>query len=106
MTMMMTRKTMTFLDYEKPKIVKSSATKMIWEETIKEADRKNTEVAYQNEWYHEYFKKETIKYIKNKSERDIKNNSAPEYVKCALKYINDEYERETWVGTCNPETTR
>ena len=87
-------KTITFLDYEKPKIVKSSATKMIWEETIKEADRKNTEVAYQNEWYHEYFKKETIKYIKNKSERDIKNNSAPEYVKCALKYINDEYERE------------
>ena len=87
-------KTITFLDYEKPKIVKSSATKMIWEETIKEADRKNTEIAYQNEWYHEYFKKETIKYIKNKSERDIKNNSAPEYVKCALKYINDEYERE------------
>ena len=87
-------KTITFLDYEKPKIVKSSATKMIWEETIKEADKKNTEIAYQNEWYHEYFKKETIKYIKNKSERDIKNNSAPEYVKCALKYINDEYERE------------
>ena len=87
-------KTITFLDYEKPKIVKSSATKMIWEETIKEADKKNTEIAYQNEWYHEYFKKETIKYIKNKSERDIKNNSAPEYVKCALKYINEEYERE------------
>ena len=87
-------KTITFLDYEKPKIVKSSATKMIWEETIKEADRKNTDLLYQNEWYHDYFKKETIKYIKNKSERDIKNNSAPEYVKCALKYINDEYERE------------
>ena len=49
---------------------------------------------YQNSWYNDYFKQETKKYIKNKSERDIKNNSAPEYVKCALKYINEEYERE------------
>ena len=87
-------KTITFLDYEKPKIVKSSATKMIWEEKMKESEKKQDKLFYQNTWYNDYFKQETKKYIKNKSERDIKNNSAPEYVKCALKYINEEYERE------------
>ena len=87
-------KTITFLDFVKPKIIKSSATKMIWNETIKEVDKKNTELKYQESWYNEYFKFETIKYVKNKAERDIKNNSAPEYVKCALKYIKEEYERQ------------
>ena len=43
--------------------------------------------------YFKYFESETIKYIRNKAERDIKNNSAPEYVKCELKYLDEEDER-------------
>ena len=45
-----------------------------------------------DKWYHSYFKDETKKYVKNKAERDIKVNSAPEYVKCELKYIDEERE--------------
>ena len=86
-------KTISFLDYVKPKIVKKSATKMIWSETNKEAE-KSENIPYQKKWYFDYFRGETLKYVKNKAERDIKNNSAPEYVKCALKYINEEYERQ------------
>ena len=87
-------KTITFLDYEKPKIAKSSATKTTWIDTIKEGDKKDIKIPYQHTWYHSYFKDETTKYVKNKAERDIKVNSAPEYVKCELKYIDEEKERQ------------
>ena len=87
-------KTITFLDYEKPKIARSSATKTTWIDTIKEGDKKDIKIPYQDKWYHSYFKDETKKYVKNKAERDIKVNSAPEYVKCELKYIDEERERQ------------
>ena len=87
-------KTITSLDYTKPKIAKSSATKIKWIDTIKEGDKKEFKIPYQERWYQKYFKNETTKYVKNKAERDIKNNSAPEYVKCELKYINEEKERQ------------
>ena len=87
-------KTITFLDYEKPKISKDSSKKIIWVEAIKESEKKQVKLFYQDKWYCDYFKQETIKYIKNKSETLIKNNSVSEYVKSALKYINEEYERE------------
>ena len=84
-------KTLTYLDFMKPEIVKYSATKIIWNEKSTNIDNK---IPYQHKWYDNYFKQETTRYVKNKSERDIKNNSAPEYVKCELKYINEEYERQ------------
>jgi hypothetical protein len=87
-------KTITFLDYVKPKIARSSATKNTWIDTIKEGDKRDIKIPYQDRWYHKYFKDETKKYVKNKAERDIKVNSAPEYVKCELKYINEEKERQ------------
>ena len=83
-------KTLQCMDYSKPRIFKISETSKNWKEEEKDTNKIN--LAYQNEWFN-YFESETIKYIRNKAERDIKNNSAPEYVKCELKYLNEEDER-------------
>ena len=83
-------KTLQCMDYNKPRILKISETSKNWKE--EEKDTAKIKLDYQNEWF-KYFESETIKYIRNKAERDIKNNSAPEYVKCELKYLNEEDER-------------
>ena len=83
-------KTLQCMDYSKPRIFKISETSKNWKE--EEKDTAKIKLDYQNEWF-KYFESETIKYIRNKAERDIKNNSAPEYVKCELKYLNEEDER-------------
>ena len=83
-------KTLQCMDYNKPRIFKISETSKNWKEEEKDTNKIN--LAYQNEWFN-YFESETIKYIRNKAERDIKNNSAPEYVKCELKYLDEEDER-------------
>ena len=83
-------KTLQCMDYNKPRIFKISETSKNWKE--EEKDTAKIKLAYQDEWFR-YFESETIKYIRNKAERDIKNNSAPEYVKCELKYLNEEDER-------------
>ena len=80
-------KTLQSMDFSKPKISKITETSKNWEE---KGEVKNLE--YQNKWFNK-LKEETRKYIKNKAEKDIKNNSAPEYVKCELKYLNEEDER-------------
>ena len=83
-------KTLQCMDYNKPRILKISETSKNWQE--EEKDTAKIKLDYQGEWF-KYFESETIKYIRNKAERDIKNNSAPEYVKCELKYLNEEDER-------------
>ena len=83
-------KTLQCMDYNKPRILKISETSKNWQE--EEKDTAKIKLTYQDEWF-KYFESETIKYIRNKSERDIKNNSAPEYVKCELKYLDEEDER-------------
>ena len=83
-------KTLQCMDYSKPRIFKISETSKNWKE--EEKDTTKIKLAYQDEWFR-YFESETIKYIRNKAERDIKNNSAPEYVKCELKYLDEEDER-------------
>jgi hypothetical protein len=83
-------KTISSLDLVKPKIHKKSATSFTWLEMAKD-HKENRE--YQDKWY-DNFKKETKKYLNNKSDKDIKNSSAPEYVKCQLKYLNEEEERQ------------
>ena len=79
------------MDLIKPKIVMKGRNKFKWEETSGETS--NNPLTYQKKWF-EYFKEETIKYAKNKGEKDIKTLSAPEYMLCELKYINAENERE------------
>ena len=83
-------KTISSLDLVKPKIHKKSATSFTWLEMAKD-HKENRE--YQDKWY-DNFKKETKKYLNNKSDKDIKNSSAPEYVKCQLKYLSEEEERQ------------
>ena len=83
-------KTLQCMDYSKPRIFKISETSKNWKE--EEKDTAKIKLTYQDEWF-KYFESETIKYIRNKAERDIKNNSAPEYVKCELKYLDEEDER-------------
>ena len=83
-------KTLQCMDYNKPRIFKISETSKNWQE--EEKDTAKIKLTYQDEWF-KYFESETIKFIRNKAERDIKNNSAPEYVKCELKYLNEEDER-------------
>ena len=83
-------KTLQCMDYNKPRILKISETSKNWQE--EEKDTAKIKLTYQDEWF-KYFESETIKYIRNKAERDIKNNSAPEYVKCELKYLDEEDER-------------
>ena len=83
-------KTLQCMDYNKPIILKISETSKNWQE--EEKDTAKIKLTYQDEWF-KYFESETIKYIRNKAERDIKNNSAPEYVKCELKYLDEEDER-------------
>ena len=83
-------KTLQCMDYSKPRIFKISETSKNWKE--EEKDTAKIKLDYQGEWF-QYFESETIKYIRNKAERDIKNNSAPEYVKCELKYLDEEDER-------------
>ena len=83
-------KTLQCMDYNKPRIFKISETSKNWKE--EEKDTAKIKLDYQDEWF-KYFESETIKYIRNKAERDIKNNSAPEYVKCELKYLDEEDER-------------
>ena len=82
--------TITFLDYESPNVVKKSVTKTIWEE---KSITDQHSFRYQNKWFDNY-KKETDLYTKEKANRDIHNNSAPEYVSCEIKYINEERERQ------------
>ena len=48
---------------------------------------------YQEAWFNNY-EKETEIYAREKANKDIHNNSAPEYIKCEIKYINEEKERQ------------
>ena len=83
-------KTLQSMDYTKPMMSYKKTTTKYWKE--KENDPNKLKLHYQDKWYN-YFKQETIKYLKNKAENDIKNNSAPDYVKCELKYLKEEDER-------------
>ena len=85
-------KIISYMDYKKPKIFKSGDTSIIWKETSTELPVQD--LVYQKRWYNNYFKEETKRYLKIKSEIDIKTLSAPEYVKCELNYIKQEHERE------------
>ena len=70
-------KTLQSMDYTKPRMSYKKTTTKYWRE--QENAPNKLKLHYQDKWYN-YFKQETIKYLKNKAENDIKNNSAPDYV--------------------------
>ena len=78
------------LDFNKPKIYKISSTSFKWFEMAKD-HKENFE--YQDKWY-DNFKKETKKYLNNRFDKDMNNIFEPEYVKCKLKYLIEDIERQ------------
>jgi cullin 3 len=86
------------LDLQFPKIFKEN-NRILWEE---EKDEKgellNKDLNYtpiQDDWYNNYFESETTKFATEKGNTDIQSMSAPEYILSQLKYLDEEYERES-----------
>ena len=55
-------KTITFLDYEKPKISQDSSKKIIWVEKVKESEKNQDKLLYQYQWYEHLFQNKKIIY--------------------------------------------
>lgn len=74
-----------------PKIIKEN-NKILW---VSEAgtESKNGR-QYSGKWY-ATFDTETNSFAKKKAEKDILSMSAPEYIVAALKYLEEEYTRES-----------
>ena len=82
------------LDLPNPMIVKEN-NKIMWIQGDEEGQNINKENSFAENWYNKYFQRETIKFVKDKANADISNMSAPEYIASQLKYINEEYVRES-----------
>ena len=80
------------LDLKEPKVNKEN-NKITWTGDNNSGEKENPDV--QNLWYDQYFSKETSRFAEAKANADIRSMSAPEYVLSQLKYINEEYERES-----------
>ncbi len=77
---------------DNPKIVKEN-NKISWIQVSKTENKNST--PYEDKWYDDYFKNETIKFAKDKANSDIHNMSAPEYVLSQLKYLDEETVRQS-----------
>ena len=80
------------IDLEDPKIVKETNTIKWVQDSAAQAKEMNT--PYEDTWFNDYFKNETIKFAKEKANLNIHVMSAEEYVLSQLKYLDEETERE------------
>ena len=78
------------LDFEYPGIKKEN-NKIFW---IKKNDNNNLGIAVQDYWFDNYFEKDTIKFAREKGNKDAQALSSPEYIKSQLDYLDEEYERQ------------
>ena len=78
------------LDLSNPQIMKEN-NKISW---VQAGQDSRNETIYQDKWYENFFKLETIKFAKDKGNADIHSMSAPEYVTSQLKYLNEETIRQ------------
>ena len=83
-------KIINYMDFIKPIIIKINENSSTWSETSQETNP----LTNQRKWF-EYFKEVTIKYNINKAEKDRKNYDGIEYIRHELKYLKEEYKRET-----------
>ena len=84
-----------YLDYIIPQIIKDNE-KIKWIDLKKNIDEDNKrEKKYEDKWFNNFFKFDTINFVKRKAELDINNMSAPEYISEQLKYLNEENKRKT-----------
>ena len=74
-----------YMDITKPKIIKINDNYFGWKE--------NNPSSYKERWYNNY-KDATIKYVKEKAEKDKKLFSEVEYINNELKFIKEEKERQ------------
>ena len=74
-----------YMDITKPKIIKINDNYFGWKE--------NNPSSYKEKWYNNY-KDATIKYVKEKAEKDKKLFSEVEYINNELKFIKEEKERQ------------
>ena len=77
------------LDLDFPQIVKENR-KIIWTTQYKVISN----LRYENTWFNNYFKKQTINYAKAKAKKDIQSMSASEYVISQLNYLHEERIRQ------------
>ena len=87
------------IDLDNPKIFREN-NKILWCPDKSKEDNQN-ETKYQDKWYSEYFKDETVRFAKDKANTDIHNMSAPEYIRAQLKYLDEEEKRQ--VEYINPK---
>ena len=80
------------LDLSNPKIIKEN-NKITWIQDKVQDEKKET--IYQDKWFNEFFKVETIKFAKDKGITDINNMSAPDYIISQLKFLDEETIRQS-----------
>ena len=80
------------LDFGNPQIIKEN-NKISW---ISEKNNtiNNNKKEYKNNWFENYFVKDTIIYAETKAKKEIQNMSAPEYINSQLKYLEEEEMRK------------
>ena len=74
------------MDIDKPMIIKSNEKSIVWKGTPKEP------LKYQTKWF-ELYKASLIKFIEEKSKKDIKIYSGQDYINIEFKYIKKEIKR-------------
>ena len=79
------------LDLSDPKLVKNNGI-ISWIQEKGQDERNETK--YQDKWFDNYFKIETIKFAKDKEEADFCSMSASEYIIAQLKYLDEEFIRQ------------
>ena len=79
------------IDIQKPKIIKEN-NKIFW--VLEDRVDDNYEKIYQDKWYYNHFRNDTIKFAKEKGYMDIQKMYAPDYISEQLKYLEEEKIRQ------------
>ena len=83
---------MKTMDLYKPKIYRQN-NNIVWENEKKDGEQENKGTPIQDFWF-DYFQKDTEQFVTTKAIQDIQNRSTPEYVLIELKFLDEERERQ------------
>ena len=79
------------MDLQTPIMIREKES-LIWSQDTT-VDNESNEHLYQDKWFFDYFKDETINFAQNKANTDIHTMSAPEYIDSQIKYLDEEEKR-------------
>ena len=79
------------MDLQTPIMIREKES-LIWSQDTT-VDNESNEQLYQDKWFFDYFKDETINFAQNKANTDIHTMSAPEYIDSQIKYLDEEEKR-------------